>query len=646
MQLNRNEIELLSKGLKYSPHLPFKKSDFEILGINTEIALNKINSDNVTTEKHICANYITKCYSKYTKSKRNVSNDLKIIKSIQHKCNENDLILCKADKGNTVVIFNRADYINKMSILLNTDSFKLSQINPTAKFQKATVELLNKCPNLIPKNSIFKYKVMNPMSPTLYGLPKIHKENTPLRPIVSYINAPSYKLCKFTNKLLVSSVDCYSKFSVKNSLEFIEKTKTLQLPNNPTFVSFDVSSLFTSIPINELKIILNEKVSNSNLSIHQKTELLEILDLCVNQSYFQFNDNFYFQTNGLPMGSPLSPILAELFMSNFENTLLNSNSNLVKNVFFWCRYVDDIFCVWTGTERQLNLFLRLLNSINSKINFTIEKEQNNTLNFLDLTVSRRNNKFEYNIYRKPTTTDVTIPASSNQSNKIKLSVWHSLIHRLINVPLSKDNFNVELNIIKSMAINNGYSVKIIDNILKRKIKRQTQKMLYCGLDKRKDSTNFCSLNFINNVSPYIKNRISKFNINVIETNKTKLSSLLVNNKSKTDKLDRSGVYQLECKNCDAIYIGQCGRAIKNRILEHKRSIDFKQKTSGFSEHCVSQKHELHDDNIKVLHFAEKSKKLSYFENLEIRKALKKNKNLTNNQTELYTTNTPLLLSAL
>lgn len=58
-----------------------------------------------------------------------------------------------------------------------------------------------------------------------------------------------------------------------------------------------------------------------------------------------FDNNYYKQTYGIPMESPLSPILAEIFMSDFENKLMNSNNTLVNKIIHWARYVDDVFCV-------------------------------------------------------------------------------------------------------------------------------------------------------------------------------------------------------------------------------------------------------------------------------------------------------------
>ena len=103
------------------------------------------------------------------------------------------------------------------------------------------------------------------------------------------------------------------------------------------------------------------------------------------------------------MGSPLSPILAEIYMNNFENEILN-NSKYKNNIKIWKRYVDDILLIWSGTDRQLDKLLIDINKVNEDIKFTIEKG-NKQINYLDLDIKINDElKFEFKIFRKPTHT--------------------------------------------------------------------------------------------------------------------------------------------------------------------------------------------------------------------------------------------------
>ena len=102
------------------------------------------------------------------------------------------------------------------------------------------------------------------------------------------------------------------------------------------------------------------------------------------------------------MGNPLSPLLADIFMDNFESNLLNNKEiSLINNIKFWYRYVNDVLYFWNSTDRKLDQFSSILNSINENIKFTIEKETDAKINFLDLTITRENNKFLYKfLYEK------------------------------------------------------------------------------------------------------------------------------------------------------------------------------------------------------------------------------------------------------
>ena len=94
----------------------------------------------------------------------------------------------------------------------------------------------------------------------------------------------------------------------------------------------------------------------------------------------------------------------------------------------------------------------------------MEVEHNNMLNFLDVTTYKRNNLLSFKIYRKPTTTDITIHASSNHPYTHKMATFNALAHRLTNIPMDIEDYNDEINIIKHIAIVNGYNSKIIDKI--------------------------------------------------------------------------------------------------------------------------------------------------------------------------------------
>ena len=98
------------------------------------------------------------------------------------------------------------------------------------------------------------------LSPRIYGLPKIHKKDIPLRPIGSAINSPTYELASFLSSTLQPLVGKTSSF-IKDSIDFVIFIRSLHLEPTDLLVSFDVISLFTKIPIKEALEIINKLVN-------------------------------------------------------------------------------------------------------------------------------------------------------------------------------------------------------------------------------------------------------------------------------------------------------------------------------------------------------------------------------------------------
>lgn len=136
------------------------------------------------------------------------------------------------------------------------------------------------------------------------------------------------------------------------------------------------------------------------------------------QNAFQFNDNTYKLTHGTSMGNPLSCFISNVFMGAMEHGL-----KLKKKLpRIWLRYVDDVFAVMK--PEHIDTTLKLLNSQYDTIKFTVEVENNNSLPFLDLYLTRTNNTIDINIYRKSTNTTRYITNDSYSTNAHKMAVFN------------------------------------------------------------------------------------------------------------------------------------------------------------------------------------------------------------------------------
>ena len=145
-------------------------------------------------------------------------------------------------------------------------------------------------------------------------------------------------------------------------------------------------------------------------------------------NYFQYRDQIYKQKTGLAMGAPSSSILSELYLQYIEHTIIFDT--LTKhNILGYFRYVDDVLLAYDTTVTDIHEVLHDFNKATQPMSFTIEKEENNQLNFLDITIKKGNQSLHYEIYRKPTSTDIIIPSESNHPTEHKISAIRYLQNR-------------------------------------------------------------------------------------------------------------------------------------------------------------------------------------------------------------------------
>ena len=162
---------------------------------------------------------------------------------------------------------------------------------------------------------------------------------------------------------------------VKNSEEFAKFTRDLVLHPDEIMVSFDVVSLFTNVPTEDACNIAWERLSEDG-SLQDRTDLTpdqiaDLLKFCVSSSSFRWRQEFFEQSEGTSMGSPISPVLADMFMEAFEQTAI-ATADFQPRV--WLRYVDDTFVIWQHGHDKLQLFLEHLNGLHSRIQFTMDQD--------------------------------------------------------------------------------------------------------------------------------------------------------------------------------------------------------------------------------------------------------------------------------
>ncbi len=538
------------------------------------------------------------------------------LKAIKELRNDNSVMILPADKGRATVLLDKSQYDLKVRTMLsNPTTYKKLDRDPVKRIERKLNEILMslKKSGSIPPGLYYKLRSSAGKTPLFYGLPKIHKPGIPLRPIVSFINSPTYQLSKHLVKIispLVGKTDSH----VKNSKDFSSFIVEQHLPQETKLVSFDVVSLFTSVPVKRATEIAYQRLIDDS-TLEERTiltaqEIVRLLEFCLNATYLTYCGEVYQQVFGTAMGSPVSVTVANLIMEDIEQRAL---STFHSPPSFWKRYVDDVF---TALPEDLVLsFHEHLNTIEDSIKFTFEMEEDHQLAFLDTNITHHSDgSFSTSVYRKKTHTDKYLSFDSHHPLAHKVAVAKTLFIRANNICTSPHDQKKEKNHIVDALRTNGYPSSVI-------------KMNYSVSTSVKSSDNnepigTVVLPYIRHVSESIKRILTPLNIRTCFRPHQTLKTILVHAKDKVPMSEKRGiVYQIPCGSCNHTYIGQSGRTLEDRLKEHKRAIipDSTYFTSAVAEHAVKSNHVIDWNNAKVIDSHSNLYQRCYLESWQIKK---------------------------
>lgn len=514
-----------------------------------------------------------------------------------------NIVILPADKGNVTVAMMREDYDEKMSHLLSDRStyWRVRQ-NPTTTLQARNNNIVKWLHNnkIVDDREKTKMTTYTAQLPSIYGLPKIHKRDVPMRPIISSMKLPCYELSKFVGRIL-QCVTNNSKYTVRNSFEFVNKAKKINIKENEVLVSFDVISLFTNIPTQFAINLLKTKWTT--ISKHTKmtqSKFLEVLDFCLKENnYLQYKTDIYKQIFGMPMGNPLSPTIADIVMDHLLDQCFDSSPNRPS---FIAKYVDDIFAIID--KNYIDDVLQTLNKFHSKLQFTVEHENNCAISFLDVKIIRNNNKLKFDWFQKDTCSGRLTNFRSNHAKHIKINTAYNMIHKVLTI--SDEEFHqTNERRITNILRDNGYPNTIIRELfLKHKYRRPKEP------DELPTNNGFFnSVTYIpkltDNFKQAIQNNIQDIRL-AFKSNRT-LGNLFSNLKAKTEKDQQSDViYKINCKGksqepCNLCYIGTTKQLLRQRLSNHKSDIKSNNPAkTALALHAIENGHHPDFDGAEVL----------------------------------------------
>ena len=587
-KLTKLEEDILVKGLNFSV-LP-KNLNYADYCMNFELLFRKIRTDsNLNFENLELLRTRIKdiALSSYRDFKISGFKDSNLSKDeqecLKNLASKKDLVIQKSDKGNSIVILNKSDYINQVKdILSDTTKFKKANIasgkeirhilNQEKKFKLVLNDLLAK--NKISKSEFEKMNPVGSRPGILYGLSKVHKSLVnglpKMRPILSAIGTAAYGVAKFLVPLL--SPIANGPFAITNTFDF---NKELLSQDSSLFMgSLDVDALFTSIPLDEtINIAVEELFKNKN-EVNQlsKNDINSLLNLATKESLFLFNNEYFYQTDGVAMGSPLGPTLANLFMSYHEQIWLNECPLDFKPKFYR-RYVDDIFILVENID-HIHKFQDYLNSKHPNINFTTEIETNNKLPFLDNLIERKSDNFVTSVYRKATFTGVYTHYQSFLPSVYKIGLLSTLLFRYFSICSNFVLFHLEVLEFKKIFLKNGYPSSTIDYCIRKFLDKIFIKKVVKQTVPKKEF--FIVLPYLGTLSDKIKKQMNNIfqqtvpwgKLNICFKTHSRMSHLFRFKDPIPKDLVSSIIYSFTCPCCNARYVGETDRHCKVRWGEH------------------------------------------------------------------------------
>ena len=271
-------------------------------------------------------------------------NQIASLKSLQRNDN---IIILPADKRRATVILSKEYYIRKCSEHLENGPYIKIKKDLTNNVvpqitRKLSVLRDNK---LIHQQRYLKFQPIGSQLPRFLRLPKIHKDRIPVRPIVSYTGTPLYEVSEYIAEIL-KPYGQQKEQHTNNSKSFSTFIRQQTIEPDEIVVSFDVTSLYTTIPIYQEFLIIENLPQHDDMLTDRTSlspnQILHLLNILLRTTYFKFNDQFYQQTDGAAMGGPTSAIVSEIYMQALEMTAITTANHPPK---IWERHVDDVFSV-------------------------------------------------------------------------------------------------------------------------------------------------------------------------------------------------------------------------------------------------------------------------------------------------------------
>ena len=497
-----------------------------------------------------------------------------------------------SDKGSEFCVINKDPYEKAgKAHLADPNTYGRSRITKAATLEKKINDTwrditANKG---IPEYITRSYITHNSDLPKFYHLIKTHKTGpeVKIRPIVSSCGSPTSKLSFLLNKLLtplLTDVPAHLQ-STSNLLQDIRDIPSSTRKDCPFAFSMDVIALYTSIPLQEAISNAVRYIQEHKSGIYPLTpaDLGRLLEAILLNSAFTFLGESYSQKQGLPMGNPVSGVLAILFMDRLEKATL---VKIQDKVAIYRRYVDDTFILARDKEAAINIF-NFFNNAHPNIKFEIEfPDKSGQLKLLDCAIQiGPDGAIHTDFYQKKAKSSLLPHFRSSMTSASRLDIVRNEVKRRRDRCPNRDRVRGHLSKFRGTLSLNGYPEQFIDEAMKPKPQKANVKAAPAG--KSKDE--FAYLRFPHTTDS-MNRKVKKIfkdaglKVRLYDRPMTlrrmlsqqppkdacSLKNCTMNNK---DCMAKSIVYKLTCEACGSKYIGSTFRTLHQRVKEHLAKVD-------------------------------------------------------------------------
>lgn len=412
---------------------------------------------------------------KNKKLRYNLSQDERsAIKSLK----EDVTILVKpADKGGAIVVMNYSDYRTGMlDMLSDTASYAEIKQNPTSLIQRKIEQYVEMglTNQWINADVAAFLKINYPITPVIYGLPKIHKGTNPLkyRPIVAGSDSTTQPIAQWLDFYLQPLVKQLPSY-LRDTGDFLDKLREYSPESNIMLVTMDISSLYTNIPNEAGCEAVRHFLTTTPVEIPSEYLLLG-LDIVLNNNIFKFEKQYYQQIMGTAMGSAVAPSFANLFIGYLEERFIYTSELFKTCVCRWWRYIDDVMVIWKGGEDMFNKFVIELNGIYSTIKFNPE-HSHVSIPFLDVLIKvDEKGNLTTSLYNKPTDRNTILRYDSAHPRHLTDNLPISQFLRVLRICSEEDDRALQLEKMTKKFQERGYPEDIIENARRKALLISTE----------------------------------------------------------------------------------------------------------------------------------------------------------------------------